>query len=106
MPIYNPTNINKAPEWVDISAFGVAHLDKGDSVELHYHDAEEYWFVVDGKARVSTEGTTSVVKKGDVVCTKMGDEHQIIEVFDEGLTMVFVESRLKGKKRPGHLHRE
>ena len=105
MPVFNGENIKTAPDWVDISAFGVTSKKKGDTVELHYHDCEEYWFVVSGKAIVKTEGKTFTVQKGDVVCTSMGDEHEVVEVLEEDFVAVWVEAELKGQKLPGHLHR-
>jgi len=107
MPVLNSETIKNAPEWVDISAFGIGQIKAGtkNPVELHYHDAEEYWFVVSGKAKIKTEGKIYTVQKGDVVCTKMGDEHEILEVLEEDFIIVWVETRLKGQKRQGHLHR-
>lgn len=105
MPVFNGENIGGAPEWADISAFGISSSKKGDTVELHYHDCAEYWFIVSGKAVVRTEGKTFTVQKGDVVCTRMGDEHEVVEILEEDFVAVWVEARLKGEKRPGHLHR-
>jgi mannose-6-phosphate isomerase-like protein (cupin superfamily) len=98
-----------APEWARVSGGIVAmgcstRNNKTDSVEPHYHDAEEFWFVIDGKARVRTDGTEHVVEKGDVVCTKMGDEHEIVEIVEPPYTQVWIECNLRGKKRLGHLH--
>jgi quercetin dioxygenase-like cupin family protein len=104
MPVYNLKSIKDAQPWVDISAFGTVAMKNGQTVEPHYHDCEEFWFVVSGRARIRTEGMTLLVEKGDVVCTKMGDEHEVLEVPDEDFIVVWVESRLKGQKRSGHLH--
>ena len=104
MPVFNSKNIKDSPDWVNISGFGVAIMKKGDTVEPHYHDADEYWFIVSGKARIKTEGETYTVQKGDVVFTKMGDEHTIIEILEEKFVSVWVETRLRGLKRTGHIH--
>jgi mannose-6-phosphate isomerase-like protein (cupin superfamily) len=106
MPVFNGKTIKNAPEWVDISAYGVGCIKKGNSVEEHFHDAHEYWFIVSGRAAIKTEGETVIVGPGEVVCTKMGDNHELMEILDEELVIVWLEARLKGKKRAGHLHAE
>jgi mannose-6-phosphate isomerase-like protein (cupin superfamily) len=61
--------------------------------------------VLAGQARVMTEGQEYVVQPGDVVCTHMGDEHAILEVVEAPYTQVWIECNLRGRRRPGHLHR-
>ncbi len=63
-------------------------MPRGDPAEfdLHYHDADEIWYIVEGRARILTEGVEHEVGPGDIVCTGMGE--------------------LEGLKRPGHLHRD
>ena len=104
MPVFNPKNINSAPSWVKISNYGVAVMKKGQTVEPHYHDCDEFWYIVSGKARVRTEGSEYIVQKGDVVCTKMGDDHELIEILEEDYIVVWIETELQGQKRIGHLH--
>jgi len=88
------------------SAWGLANFSKGakNPVEPHFHDCDEYWFILKGKIKAKSEGTTYMVEAGDVLYTKMGDEHEIIEVLEDS-TIFWVEGELKGKKRKGHLHR-
>lgn len=95
------------PDWLKASAFGSFRVPKGTptSVELHYHDADEIWFISAGRARVLSEGVEYEVQPGDLVCTGMGDEHQILEVFED-LIGFYLEGELEGPRRPGHLHRE
>ncbi|MGQ9732498.1 MAG: cupin domain-containing protein [Candidatus Zipacnadales bacterium] len=98
----------RVPAWCKvqggISAMGCSTRQEG-SVELHYHDAEEFWFVLRGRARVLTEGDEYFVGPGDVVCTQMGEEHAILEILEAPYTQVWVECNLRGQKRRGHLHR-
>ena len=61
--------------------------------------------VFSGKARVMSEGQEYVIGPGDVLCTKMGDEHDIIEIIEGPLRTFWFEDVLKGQRRPGHLHR-
>lgn len=105
MPVFNEMNISEAPSWVGISHYGIGRLKKGDSVESHYHDCDEFWFVVEGRGKIRTENQTYTVSPGEVVCTKMGEDHEVAEVLEEPFTIVWVEKELKGKKRTGHLHR-
>ena len=99
----------RAPEWAKveggITAMGCSTRDKAGSVEPHFHDAEEFWFVLNGKAKVMTEGKEHIVEKGDIVCTHMGDEHAILEIIETPYTQVWIECNLRGQKRRGHLHR-
>lgn len=100
---------DRVPAWVriqgGINAMGCSTRSKGEHVELHFHDADEFWFVLAGKARVRTEGREHVVAPGDVVCTRMGDEHTIVEIVEEPYTQVWIECNLRGRRRRGHLHR-
>jgi mannose-6-phosphate isomerase-like protein (cupin superfamily) len=112
MPIIKQKDFgtDRVPSWVKISgginAMGCSTRDKSSPpVELHYHDAEEFWFVLKGKAKVMTEGKEYVVEPGDIVCTHKGDEHAILEIVEEPYTQVWVECNLRGEKRSGHLHR-
>jgi len=100
----------RSPDWAKVSgginAMGCSNRDKSSpQVELHYHDAEEFWFVLQGKAKVMTDGNEYIVGADDVVCTYMGEEHAILEVVEEPYTQVWIECNLRGQKRAGHLHR-
>jgi len=99
----------RAPAWAKVAggvnAMGCSTRSGDMLVELHFHDADEFWFVLDGKARVTTEGEEHVVEQGDVVCTQMGKEHAITEIVEAPYTQVWIECNLRGKKRKGHLHR-
>jgi quercetin dioxygenase-like cupin family protein len=105
MPVFNAKSIKDAPDWVKVSNYGVSIMKKGQTVEPHYHDCDEFWYIVSGKARVRTEGNEYIVQQGDVVCTKMGDDHELIEILEDDYVVVWIETELKGQKRIGHLHR-
>ena len=93
------------PAWVKWSSFGVGVVNEPDQLERHFHDADEYWLVFEGRARVMSEGREYDVGPGDVLCTKMGDEHDIVEILEAPFKCFFIEDELRGRKRPGHLHR-
>ena len=58
----------------------------------------------DGARTVPTTFQTFYVKVGDIVCTKAGDEHDIIEVY-EYLEAFYFEDATPAVGRVGHLHR-
>jgi mannose-6-phosphate isomerase-like protein (cupin superfamily) len=105
MPVIRRETLDSKPDWLKVSSFGTFRVPKGGEVELHYHDADEIWFIVEGRARVVSEGQEYEVGPGDLLCTGMGDEHGTIEVTEDILGF-FLETELEGERRRGHLHRE
>ena len=111
MPIVKQEDFgtDRAPAWCKVEegicGMGCTPREKGHTAELHFHDADEFWFVIQGKARVATDGNEYTVKKGDVVCTQMGQEHAVLEILEAPYTQVWIETNLRGRKRRGHLHR-
>jgi mannose-6-phosphate isomerase-like protein (cupin superfamily) len=105
VPVIRRETVDKKPDWLSASAFGMFRVKKGGEVELHYHDADEIWFIVEGRARLISEGQEYDVGPGDMLCTGMGDEHGTIEVYEDILGF-FLETSLEGQKRKGHLHRD
>lgn len=93
------------PDWVQWSNFGVGIVEDAGSFDPHFHDAHEYWFVYEGRARVTSEGQEYEIGPGDILVTRMGDEHDILEIIDGPLKTFWVEDQLQGQRRPGHLHR-
>jgi len=105
MPIIQGPNANEPtaeyPHW------GLSRWKKGQKniTESHYHDCDEFYFMLEGKCVVESEGKVYTIEKDDILKTAMGDEHQILEIIED--TVYFwCETELKGKKRPGHLHAE
>ena len=100
---------DRAPRWAKVAggvaAMGCSTRDAEGLVEPHFHDCEEFWFVLEGKAKVMTEGREYVVQTGDVVCTRMGDEHAILRILEAPYRQVWVACNLRGARRKGHLHR-
>jgi mannose-6-phosphate isomerase-like protein (cupin superfamily) len=105
MPVIRRETLDQKPDWLKASAFGLFRVPKGGEVELHYHDADEIWFIVEGRARVVSEGQEYEIGPGDLLCTGMGDEHGTVAVHED-LVGFFLETDLEGLKRKGHLHRE
>ena len=106
MPVVNMQNIEEHPDF-PFRNFGVYYFKPGEfPSDRHYHDCDEAWVVVSGKARVMSEGKEYVIGVGDIIWTRMGDEHQLLEILESPYGLVWLENGLRGKKRPGHLVRE
>ena len=103
MPVIR--SVEDKPAWVQWSNFGVGVVHDAGPFDRHFHDAHEYWFIYGGRARVMSEGQEYVIGPGDILVTKMGDEHDILEILEGPLRSFWVEDRLQGQRRPGHLHR-
>ena len=54
-------------------------------------------------ALIKTEGDEHEVSGGDMVFTAMGEEHEVVEVYED-LEGIWFEGELRGRKRTGHLH--
>jgi mannose-6-phosphate isomerase-like protein (cupin superfamily) len=94
------------PEWSGVTSAGIFWVaTHGGRFDCHYHDCNEYWLVYKGKAKVRTEGEAFYVKKGDIVCTKAGDEHDVLEVYEDLEAFWFEDATPEGG-RIGHLHQD
>ena len=75
---------------------------KRTRLDPHYHDYDEYWFVLDGAATVVVSGRAAKVAAGDAVSIGMGHHHDMPEV-DGVMRGAFFETTVEGRKRLGHL---
>lgn len=92
------------PAWCEATSAGVFYVPtKGGRFDCHYHDCNEYWLIFAGKAKVLSEGKEYFVRKGDIVCTRAGDEHDILEVYED-LEAFWFEDATPPGGRIGHLH--
>ncbi len=110
MPVFRtsekPMKAGNRPEWSGVTSAGIFHVPtEGGRFDCHYHDCDEYWLVFKGKAKVVTEGEAFYVKPGDIVCTRAGDEHDVIEVYEDLEAFWFEDATPEGA-RVGHLHRD
>ena len=106
MPILRSDRLNEAPPGCPLTGFGIARMKKGvdPGLELHFHDGDEFWFLVEGRVRVLSEGEEYVLHPGEALYTPAGQDHTILEVVEDAV-VVWMEGELKGRRRPGHLHR-
>jgi uncharacterized protein YjlB len=94
------------PDWSQVTSAGIFGLKTvGGRFDRHYHDCNEYWLVFRGKAKILSEGREFYVKPGDIVCTKAGDEHDVLEVYEDLEAYWFEDATAPGG-RIGHLHRD
>ena len=69
----------------------------------HFHDCDEWVFMVKGKCLMISEGKNYILEKGDVLVTRMGDTHELVKIIED-TAYFWCETALRGKKRKGHLH--
>ena len=94
------------PDWSAVTSAGIFKVPTRDGMfDCHYHECHEYWLVFKGKAMVMSEGQTYYVKPGDIVCTQAGDEHDVLEVYED-LEAFYFEDRTPPGGRTGHLHKD
>jgi mannose-6-phosphate isomerase-like protein (cupin superfamily) len=104
MPVFTPQELRDNPDLSpQLSAYGVMSLERGQTIEPHFHDCDEWWIITDGHALVTSEGVEYEITEGHCVYTPMGEEHGLIEIYRE-LRGVWFEGPLQGKERRGHLH--
>lgn len=104
-------------EWSSVTGLGVFELRCSDNprntgdpanyyrntdFDNHFHDFDEYWFIISGKGVVVSEDKMYNVGPGNCILTKKGDHHDF-PVVTETILGVYFETTLKGKKRMGHL---
>jgi mannose-6-phosphate isomerase-like protein (cupin superfamily) len=97
---------NNRPEWSGVTSAGIFRVPAtGGRFDRHYHDCNEYWLIFRGKAKVFSEGQEYYVTVGDIVCTKAGDEHDVLEVYEDMEAFWFEDETPPGG-RVGHLHND
>jgi Cupin domain len=108
MPVFRATSQSdggpKWPDWCNFSSAGIFMVPVNGHFDRHYHDCDEYWLVFQGRARVLSEGVEYDVGRGDIVCTRAGEEHDVLGVWED-LAAFFLEDGLLPGGKPGHLHR-
>jgi len=94
------------PNWCQVTSAGIFRVPRaGGRFDCHFHDCHEYWLIFKGKGKVLSEGSEYYIKPGDIVCTKAGDEHDVLEVYEDIEGFWFEDATAAGG-RIGHLHRD
>lgn len=104
MPIIAGKNANQPTD--EFPAWGRVRFEAGrkNITEPHYHDCDEFVFMIEGRCLMRSEGVVYTLEKGDVLVTRMGDEHELLEIIED-TTYFWLCTELRGAKRRGHLHR-
>lgn len=105
MPLIQGPNATQPT--AEFASWGLFNCPAGrkNITELHSHDCDEFVFMVKGKCLMRSEGILYTLVPGDVLVTRMGDEHELLEILED-VTYFWVEGELRGQKRQGHLIRE
>jgi hypothetical protein len=102
----HPLHAGNRPAWCQVTSAGIFRVStQAGRFDRHFHDFHEYWLVFRGKARILSEGVAYYVKPGDIVCTHAGDEHDVLEVYED-LEAFWFEDPCPPGGRLGHLHRD
>ncbi|WP_342363862.1 cupin domain-containing protein [Terrarubrum flagellatum] len=75
---------------------------KKTRVDSHYHDCDEYWIILEGRATVVVGDASMDMRPGDCVSIGMGHHHDM-PLAPEPVKAVFFETTLERDKRIGHL---
>lgn len=92
------------PSFSDVTSAGTFRSKAGGTFDRHYHDCDEYWLIFEGRAIIEIDDERYEVEPGDIVCTEIGREHDIIQVL-EPLAGFWFECRTIDGGKAGHLHR-
>lgn len=76
--------------------------NRTNDFDNHYHDFDEYWIILKGSGLAVSEGVKFKFSAGDIIATRIGDHHDLPEVYEE-IHGIYFETSLKGQKRIGHL---
>ena len=87
-----------------------APSDRGDpvtypkrtNIDAHYHDCQEFWLLLEGRATVVVDGDHIEMRPGDCLPIPMGAMHDMPDA-PEPVKAVYFETTLRGQKRTGHL---
>lgn len=90
--------------WKGTPHLGAFWARPGAGIEMHFHDFDEYWFIVHGRTSARVGDEEVVLSPGDLVATGAGVEHGM-ESPDEWVMGVGCKPPLRGDERSGHLHR-
>jgi mannose-6-phosphate isomerase-like protein (cupin superfamily) len=89
------------PEGSLIRDYGIDTLRAGHGSDLHYHDCDEWWVILEGHARISWGEQVDEAFPGDMIFTPKGVRHAVEAVAD--MKLIWLEGPLQGKRRSGHL---
>lgn len=75
----------------EIGAMAMMQLEPGSEIGYHEHtDDMELYLILDGIGRVNDNGTMEIVNPGDLVVTKQGESHSLINETPEPVTFLAI----------------
>ncbi|MFI1963018.1 cupin domain-containing protein [Streptomyces pathocidini] len=109
MPVYRTPrewlHAGNGPAWAGAARAGAFAVPAtGGVFERHHHDDHEYWFITSGRGKAVIGAERVYLRPGDIVLTRAGDEHDIVEIY-EPLAGFFLETGQPAGGRSGHLYR-
>ncbi len=100
-----PLQEGNRPDWCTATGAGIFRVPAaGGRFDEHFHDCDEYWLINRGKAKIRSENREYYVMPGDIVCTRAGDEHDVVDVYED-LEGFWFEGATPAGGRTGHLYR-
>jgi mannose-6-phosphate isomerase-like protein (cupin superfamily) len=97
--------VDSRPSWSDVTSAGIFAVAPDGKFDRHFHDCDEYWLFFEGRGVVTVGETRYAVEAGDIVCTPIGVEHDVVAVV-ETLKAFWFEGATAPGGRLGHLHRD
>lgn len=86
-------NFGKKSNW---EFFGYAEFPVGATAGWHQHKGTDEWFyVIEGEAEIIVDKKRHSLKKGDIVLTKDGSYHDIVNVTKK---LIFIAIEIETKK--------
>ena len=73
--------------------------------KIHFHDFDEWYFVLEGRGRVRVGESEHDVEPMQLVYIPAGVLHGTVEVYKD-YRLLYIEGTFKGAGREGHLHPE
>jgi len=75
----------------EITNFAMMQLQPGSSIGYHQHEGDmELYLILDGTARTSDNGTEETLNPGDLLVTKDGESHNLVNETIEPVTFLAV----------------
>ena len=100
-----PMHAGHRPAWSRVTSAGIFRVPcEGGRFDCHYHDCNEYWLICTGKMKIAIDGKAYYVKDGDIVCTRAGQVHDVLEMYEPIVGYHFEDATPAGG-RTGHLHK-
>jgi len=94
----------KCPFWKQSRCTRWNHRAYCARLDRHFHDCDEFWIVLNGRATVSSEDKIYNVGPGDCVATGRGWQHDILRCDPATeFRAIWLETELEGQRRTGHL---